>query len=168
MHLILILVLAGMAAYFVQHWALRKRPARQPPNLGGWIEVLSSAHEVLMVGRRIAAVPPLGDGAMAVWGAIVVDQVDPQLIADIAGVTQPLYLDDKHLFAKIFVAADAGETVIVGELTDTATIALLEAAIHAHAGTVDLRLKVATESVSLMDDADAQARFDALWAQYVQ
>jgi hypothetical protein len=167
MHLILILVLAGVVAYFAQHWVFRKRPARKPPNLSGWIEVLSSSHEVLMVGRRIAAVPRLGDGAMAAWGAIVVDQVDPQLIADIASVTQPIYLDDNHLFAKILVAADEGETMIVGELTDAAIIAKLEAAIAAHAGTVDLRLQVASESVGLIRDADAQARFDAVWKQYV-
>lgn len=167
MHLIFILVLAGMVAYFVQRWVFRKRPVRKPPNLTGWIEVLSSSHEVLMVGRRIAAVPQLGDGAMAAWGAIVVDQVDAQLIADIASVTRPIYLDDNHLFAKILVAADAGETMIVGELTDPATIAKLEAAIRAHAGTVDLRLQVASESVGLMRDAQAQANFDALWNQYV-
>jgi phosphohistidine swiveling domain-containing protein len=167
MHLILILVLAGVVAYFAQHWVFRKRPARKPPDLSGWIQVLSASHEVLMVGRRIAAVPRLGDGAMAAWGAIVVDQVDPQLIADIASVTQPIYLDGKHLFAKILVAADEGETMIVAELTDAAVIAKLEAAIAAHAATVDLRLQVASESVGLMRDADAQAGFDAVWKQYV-
>ena len=179
MHLILILVLAGMVAYFAQHWVFRKRPARKPPNITGWIEVLSSSHEVLMVGRRVAAVPQLGDGAMAAWGAIAIDQVDPQLIADIASgsqsalqpasesASQLIYLDDNHLFAKILVAADEGETMIVGELTDAAMIAKLEAAIAAHAGTVDLRLQVASESVGLICDADAQARFDAMWKQDV-
>jgi hypothetical protein len=168
MNLILILLLAGVLAYFVQRMVFRKRPERKPPNLTGWIEVLSPAHEVLMVGRRIAATPRLGDGAMAAWGAIVVDQVDPQLIADIASATkQPIYLDDKHLFAKILVAADEGETMILGELTDPATIAKLEEAIHTHAGTVDLRLQVASESVGLMRDVDAQEKFDVVWNQYV-
>jgi hypothetical protein len=168
MHLILILVLAGVIAYFVQRVVFRKRADRKPPNISGWIEVLSPSHEVLMVGRRIAATPRLGEGAMAAWGAILVDQVDPQLIADIASATkQPVYLDDKHLFAKILVAADEGETMIVGELTDPATIAKLEEAIRMHTGTVDLRLQVASESVGLMRDADAQAKFDAVWNQYV-
>jgi hypothetical protein len=168
MNLIVILVLAGILAYFAQRLVFRKRPARRPPNITGWIEVLSSGQEVLMVGWRIASFTRLGDGAMATWGAIAVDQVDPQLIADIASVTTPVYLDSRHIFAKIIVAADEGETMIVGELTDAAMIAKLEAAIAAHSRTVDLRLQVASESVGLMREPDAQARFDALWAQYVR
>src|ERR1700744_1372027 len=120
MNLIVILVIAGLFAYFAQRFAFRKRPARRPPNLTGWIEVLSSAREVLMVGRRIAPVARLGDGAMAPWGAVALGAGDPQLIADIASVTTPVYLDDTHLFAKVIVAADEGETLIVGELTDAA------------------------------------------------
>jgi hypothetical protein len=163
--------LAALVVFIAQRLLFNKsgRQATRAaaPVLGEWVEVLNSDQQVLMVGRKLAAVTRLGDGAFAVWGAIAVDQVQPALIEDIKSLTTPVYLDPNHIFARIVVAADEGETVIIGDLADTAMIEKLKRAIAEHSATVDLRLQVASQSIGLIKEPDAQAKFDALWGEYV-
>jgi hypothetical protein len=165
-----IIILVAIIAYFAQRAFFSKRGKPKPalPDISGWIEVLGPGHEVLMVGRKIADTPRLGSGAMAVWGAIVVDQVDAALIEHIARITTPIYLDPNHIFAKILVVGYEDETMVIGKLNDAAMIEKLQAAIDTHAATVDLRLRVATESVGLIDGPGDRTKFDAVWNEYVR
>lgn len=160
-----ILVLIGLAAFVAWRLYDYRSMQKRLPRLADWVEVLSAGDQVLMVGRKMAAIPRLGKGAYAVWGAIAVDQVDPALMEDIATVTEPVYIDAGHIFAKIIVAANEDETVIIGDLVDAAMIQRLEAAIAEHADTTVLRLQVASQAVSLVKDPEAQRTFDELWSE---